>query len=269
MLAYITFLGSVVGIFLILKRRFKLTGKDIALQNKVLREEQLLAKKKVMSPLKIIKETALKVRIPSVGNKKAHKNVQISELYKKADAFEGRGQNTEAVQMLLQILSIDENHVEANKKLGFIYLKMGDNLKAEYIFKKLLNFRRDAPCLSNLGLALYNQGKLREAADSYEESIRLERTRAGLPGRQAQRLISLGHVYHGLKEYEKALTVFEQAHKIEPKNIECLFIMAQYYEMKQDWFKARQLTEQVLRLDPYNEEARGKLKEMIGLGGTG
>ncbi|KKP37900.1 MAG: hypothetical protein UR27_C0002G0076 [Candidatus Peregrinibacteria bacterium GW2011_GWA2_33_10] len=254
MFSFVMFITSGAAIIFIIYRRFKLTKKDIELQNKVLIEDQKIEKQK-NEPLLIYKtlfNTAKEKYKFSNIQSKINNHVKIAELLKKVKYAEDRGQDEEAIQLLMQIISIDDLHLEANKKLGFLYLKKGEDSKSEFIYRKTLKSKNDPITWSNLGLCLFNQGKLEEAAEAYENSIKLDKSRAA-------RFISLGHVYHELKKYDKALENFEYVHKLEPKNVDYMFVIADYYERKHNFAKASAMYEKILKHQPYNEEAREKI----------
>ncbi len=121
--------------------------------------------------------------------------------FKQADVHFTKGDYGLAEKHLLEVLSFDNDHLDANLKLGLLYLHQENLPRAEFFFQKLIDLKESPVYCSNLALTLYQQGRLEEAAKLYERSIELDNKRAG-------RFVSLAHVYNELGEMEKSLRSF-------------------------------------------------------------
>lgn len=251
MISFIIFACSLIGIYLIVRRRYRLTQHDLYLQNKLIKNEKPIHQHfQEGFRRKLVRIAASPVKVlMNIGQRHS---VNSSYLLKEADMMISGGLIDSAVRLLLQLITLDDKCAEAYKKLSVIYLNNGENVKAEYVLKKLLKFRKDAVSYSNLALALYSQSKLKESAKYYEFALKLDRSRSA-------RFVNLGRVYHELKLFDKALECFERAHKLEPKNTEYLFIIVDYYERKHNSMKSSQYLQKILAIDPYNEEAKRKV----------
>jgi len=152
--------------------------------------------------------------LPTVGTRK---------LFNQAEAHMKAGKMEDAEVVFLQIVEIDESHLDAHHKLGLLYMKREDFPQAELYFSKLVNLKKDPTYLSNLGTALYSQQRLVEAAEAYERAIALD-------DKRGNRLKSLGQIYHELGEDEKALHYFQRAASRKPKDEELIAILEEYMQ---------------------------------------
>ncbi|MFA5855280.1 MAG: tetratricopeptide repeat protein [Candidatus Gracilibacteria bacterium] len=174
------------------------------------------------------------------------------KMFLKAEALLSRGEMEEAMQGLLAAIQADPMHLDAHHKLGLIFMKKGDFPSAELYFSKLVNLKQDPVYFSNLGAALYEQKRLVEAAEAYENAVAID-------DRRAERLQSLAQVYHELGETEKALHYFERSARRKPKDIDLKLILADYYEKLGRPEDSARMLKEVLVLDPYNEEVRSRV----------
>ena len=163
----------------------------------------------------------------------------------------------EAEPIFLEIIEVDGGHLDAHHKLGTLHMKMEDFGKAELYFSKLVNLKKDPIYFSNLGAALYRQQRLVEAAEAYENAIALDAKRAA-------RLQSLAQVYFELGDDEKALKYFELAARRKPKDVGLKMLLAEYYDRLERFAEAAAVLEKFLEMDPYNKEAKAKLKTVKG-----
>src|SRR5215203_1863928 len=120
-----------------------------------------------------------------------------------------------------------ESIVDLSRK-GAEAMRAGRFADAEQIFRNLTRrYPREAPWHGNLGLALHSQGKLREAAESIEYSLKLqpnaglatvlgidylklgEPCRAIAPLEKTDRVEALADAYTGCKRYVEAGRLYE------------------------------------------------------------
>lgn len=173
--------------------------------------------------------------------------------FMKGDLHFGRGEYEEAEKHFLNAIAADETHLDSHHRLGLLNMKRGDFGNAELSFSKLINLKKDPVYFSNLGAALYRQGRLIEAAEAYENAIALD-------DKRAERLQSLAQVYHELGDSEKALKYFELASRRKPKNNELKMILADYYEQLGRLEEVIEIFNKILESDPYNKEVKSRLR---------
>lgn len=191
MISWLLIIASVIGLILLFARRMRSTQKDLAFQEHLAGEETPPAE----------------VKLESVSERAAEDEEPVT--------------NPEEF-MLLEIIAGDQEHLDAHHKLGLLYMKRANFPQAELYFSKLVNLKQDPVYFSNLGAALYQQQRLVEAAEAYENAIALD-------DRRAERLQSLAQVYYELGQVEKALEYFERASIRKPKDTELKLIIGDLY----------------------------------------
>ncbi|MFT7183834.1 MAG: tetratricopeptide (TPR) repeat protein [Oceanicoccus sp.] len=242
-LYWITFGLSAIILFLIFVRRLRLTAHDLKFQNHLAAEEEILEEPEPETP--IIEETLLPQALGTAR-----------KTFLKADTHFGRKEWAEAEALLLAVLEQEAGHLEAHQKLGMLYMNQADFPNAELYFNKLINLKKDPVYFSNLGAALYQQQRLVEAAEAYENAIAMDNKRGN-------RLQSLAQVYHELDDHEKALKYFELAERRKPKDMTLKLILADYYENLERAEESAEMLKRVLDSDPYNEDVKARLKGLL------
>lgn len=246
MIYWFLLIATLALLTLIVLRRLRLTYQDLRFQKNLQEEEAVEAALNGEPPTP---EEALAEESPSVPKEGVRKS------FLKADAHFARNEWKEAEALFLTVLELDEAHLDAHHKLGLLYMKQDDFPQAELFFSKLVNLKKDPVYFSNLGAALYQQQRLVEAAEAYEQALALD-------DRRAARLQSLAQVYFELGEDEKALHYFERAARRKPKDIGLKFILADYYERLERYESALEQLKKLAELDPYNEEVNQRIQEL-------
>lgn len=253
MTAWILLALSGLGLLTIFLRRMQMTRKDLRFQEHLEKEEEAMEEA-------ISEATDLPEESDEEKARKAELHGTVRKTFLKADTHLSRSEFDEAEPLLLAVIEADPSHLEAHHKLGLMFMKKGDFPQAELYFSKLVNLKQDPVYFSNLGASLYQQQRLIEAAEAYENAISLD-------DRRAERLQSLGQVYFELGEDEKALHYFERAARRKPKDVELKLILADFYERMVRLDEAIEVLEGVLDLDPYNDEVKKRvrmLKKKLG-----
>ncbi len=238
MIAWILSISSFTALAVLVLRKMRVIKHDLVFQ-KDLAEEQKFQEEDV--EFKEIEPEENEV----VGS--ARQN------FLKGDAHLGRGEFDEAIACFLAAIAADETHLDSHHKLGLLHMKRGDFGQAELAFSKLINIKKDPIYYSNLGAALYRQGRLIEAAEAYENAIALD-------DKRSERLESVAQVYHELGDSEKALKYFEMASRRKPKNNDLKMILLDYYEQLGRLDEGIELLKRILESDPYNKEAKSRLR---------
>jgi len=223
-------------------KRFFLVLTERKMQAKLLKEAS-----KIEAPVSQPESTpVVPVSLPEPDSSKV---ADTRSLFKKGEMAFAKKDYDSAQKYFVKVLEIDENHADGNLQLGLTYLKQKNFPKAEFVFHKLVNLKKDPIYYSNLGLALYSQGRLLEAAEAYENALSLDSKRAA-------RFASLAQIYRELNNDEKAVLNFEKASKKSPRNTEYLWALVEYYRKlgrEEDLFNT---AKKILELDPYNEDAK-------------
>jgi tetratricopeptide (TPR) repeat protein len=181
---------------------------------------------------------------------------EMARAFRIADMNFTRSNLGEAEKWFIKVLSFDPNHTEAINKLGVIYIQQKNYKRAEILFKKLFTItQKDATHYCNYGRCLYNQSRLAEAAEAYENAVKLDSTKSS-------RYTSVGQIYYELKDYAKALTFFSKALDLEPVNVKFLSLVAELSGLAGDNDRKQRSLRKILEIEPYNEEAKKKLGEL-------
>ena len=256
MLPWILLIASGFGLTLIFLRRLRMTRKDLMFQETLEMEEEE-QEQTGLRPGDATQEEQEHAGLRPVQAEKDDTKTELVGSVRKtfltADTHMSRGEYEEAEPLLLAVIESDPSHLEAHHKLGLMYMKRGDFGQAELYFSKLVNLKQDPVYFSNLGAALYQQQRLVEAAEAYENAIALD-------DKRGERLQSLGQVYYELGEDEKALHYFERAARRKPKDTDLKLILADYYERLVRLDEAIETLEGILEIDPYNDEVKKRIK---------
>jgi len=240
MFLWILLVLSGLALALMFLRRLRLTRQDLKFQESLIEEE--LAEEEALEEFEaaqIVEE------VPELEG-------GVRKNFLKADLLFSSGNLEEAEELLQAIVLAEADHLDAHHKLGLLYLKKAQFAQAELYFSKLVNLKKDPVYFSNLGAALYQQQRLVEAAEAYQNAIALD-------DRRAERLQSLAQVYFELGEDEKALLYFEKASRRKPKDLELKLILADYYEKLGRREECAAKLEEILVADPYNEEVKARV----------
>lgn len=257
---YLILLSALI-IFLIFLNRHYIMRKDEFLQKefeKKKRRKELskMAKEDISEKKTISSEDKIENKI----KKDQINDSQVTSFIKRAETLLAKKDYTEAEKLLIQVLSLEQDNFVANSMLALLYLRTQSELKAESIYRKLLEDKpRDPALYTNLGLAFYNQAKYQEACESYEFAVKLDPNKP-------DRHINLGQVYFVLQNFEKAITHFKEALKLSPRNVEYLFMLADTYREKGDLPKAKEMYKKVLDREPYNTEAQEEVRRLQAMG---
>ncbi|WP_224995733.1 tetratricopeptide repeat protein [Cesiribacter sp. SM1] len=177
----------------------------------------------------------------------------------------GRDLNYEALLNLnLGGINTDPHNNKADQDKAILYFE-----KARVAFTKLEDPVRLAGVANNIGVVKEQQGKFREAYDSYYQALEIRRQIQDLPG-VAQSYFNLGNIKYLLSDFNKALDFYKlslaEARKIKARNQvqDALHgISATYASMKehQKAFEYR-LEYELLKDSLYNEEKSRQLAEL-------
>lgn len=186
----ILFFGSGLILVLVFLRRMRLTLKDMRFQKHLAEEQAMEAEAEA--------ETTEAFTEPEVPKTSARSS------FAKGEAHWLKGEWMEAELAFLATLQADALHLDAHHKLGLLYLQVENFPQAELYFSRLINLKKDPVYYSNLGAALYQQQRLVEAAEAYENAIAMD-------DKRAERMQSLAHVYYELGDDQKCLYYLEEA----------------------------------------------------------
>jgi len=234
-----------------------LVNKTIKLQEEI--EVHQKNVKRARKKKKILKEKALKElkRMTDLKHKSLRNLGAINELMKKVDHDLMAGNEEEALKTLIQVISLDENHRKGNELMARLYLKKARNKKAELIYKKLIELHPfDSGYYSNLAQSFLYRHQFKAATRNFEKALELDKN-------NPQHYINIGHVYAMRKDYESALAYFVKAHRINVRDIDLMFVIVEMCLSNTDPIIAREYLHKILDYEPYNQQAKTLLGEVL------
>lgn len=166
------------------------------------------------------------------------------------------GKNQEIVEICKKVLDKDPNYLDAYKRLGNVYDRMGqrdDALKAYFEYAKRSEAKSDkknlANALINIGWIYHEKGQYSEALEYYQRGLKIaEETGNELYRAKAYRQMSLW--YREKSDYDKALQYLYQSTDINRQNMKeynhKYDLACDYYHIglifadKEDWNSAKE-----------------------------
>jgi tetratricopeptide (TPR) repeat protein len=257
LLPFSVLLGSFGALVYILARRFKIVKKTFHLQREL--EDHQKKMERLEKKESLMKEKAIQeLRRASEIKHKALRNLgAINDLMKKADNDITIGDDEEALRTLIQVISLDENHRKGNELLARLYLKTGRHKKAELIYKRLIDlYPFDAEYYSCLAHSFFQRHQFKMATGYYEKALQLDKN-------NGVRYINLGHVFATRKDYGTALEYYTKAHRMDVRNIELMFLIIETCLQNSDPITAREFLHRILDYEPYNQQAKTLLGEVL------
>lgn len=263
LLLFSVFLGSIASLFFLISRRLKIVRKTVELQQELEEEQKMIdraEKKEKIQKEKIVKE----LKMAQEQKHHALRNLGlINELMKKVDHDLAEKNDEEALKTLIQVIALDENHRKGNELLGRLYLRTARHKKAELILKHLIElYPFDPEYYSMLGHGFFERHQFKAALKCYEKALSLDKN-------NPKRYIHVGSVYATKKEFSEALDFYTKAHRIDIRNIELMFLIVEICLQNSDPITAREYLHKILDYEPYNQQAKTLLGEVLRMLNTG
>ena len=256
-LPFSVLIGSITSLIIVISRRFKIINKTFSLQREL--EDHQKKLERVQKKEKISKEKAIQeLKRGAEMKHTALRNLgAINELMKKVDQDLTAGQEEEALKTLIQVTSLDENHRKGNELLAKLYLKSEQHKKAELLYKKLIDlYPFDPENYSQLGQSFFQRHQFKTAEKYYERALSLDKN-------NPLRYVQLGHVHATRKDFAQALEYYSRAHRLDVRNVELMFLIIEMCLQNSDPITAREYLHRILDYEPYNQQAKTLLGEVL------
>ena len=113
----------------------------------------------------------------------------------------------EALIVMMKVISLNPNHVEALNYIGYTFAKKGVRLdEAERLIQKALSISPENPhILDSMGWVYYQQGKYYKALEYLEKSISIRSDEAEVFHHAGDAALKLGNKPKAIRYYQKAL----------------------------------------------------------------
>ena len=247
-LLFFTFVGSILWIISIVFRRYYLLNKlkSFVKRQRADKEKQMLDD--------IEKKSAIK----EMGSWKKKKkfDVEAKKIVAKSDILISHWEYEEARKLLISLLVDNEDNFDVNLRLWQIALKKTNYSQAEIFFTKcLLTNKKDANVFSDLWYCFFKNWKYPDAIESYQYAIKLDPLKSW-------RFTNLWRVYFVINDYQKAGNALLKALKLNSRDTEVLFMLAENYIEMKKLEKAKEIYERILEIEPYNHEASDYISKL-------
>ena len=185
------------------------------------------------------------MRVPSEGGARKRIDLSLSD----ADAAAHRGDYSEVVVRLQEVLSADPGHVVALSNLGDALCFLGRYPEAERAYRRAVQANpKRADTQLKLGTALHWRGDFLGAETALRRAVKLE-------PRSPNALCVLGHILVALDRAGEAKRCFEKALRLKPRSVEALCGLAWLASMEGRFGDAELLLCRALEYDPECTEA--------------
>ena len=167
------------------------------------------------------------------------------------------GRLADAEAAYRQILGLDENHADTNHLLGVIAHQVGDHEASVELISKAIQASPSAPAYHcNLGNALYELGRLDEAAASQRQAIALNPDYAMAHNNLGNVLLAQGHRDEAAANYQKAVN-------LNPDDAQAHLKLGDILNVQGRWEEAAGSYHKALALVPDNAEALTNLGNIL------
>ncbi len=183
-------------------------------------------------------------------------HVEVSKILREVEKVMSGQDYEEAEKLLIQALSYNTEDEDVNSLLGFIYLKRKKYLKAESMYVHMIERgTKDPAVYGNLSKALEYQEK-------YDLAIIAARQAIELDLHNAARFVALASLYMSRDMVSEALQAYADALQKGGRNIEIFKIISPILIKEMRYEDAARINNEILELEPYNEEAKLLLLEL-------
>ncbi|RME72964.1 MAG: tetratricopeptide repeat protein [Chloroflexi bacterium] len=160
-------------------------------------------------------------------------------------ALDWEARYAEALDACSCAVELNPNYAEGYAFLAEVYADLGNWRLAESNARKAIELNyQSMDAHHNMGYTLEVQGRYREAAEFYENAIKLAPNLAPLH-------MDAGRLYqHGLGDYEQAIKHFKQAVKLRPFDPEPYDLLGWAFYQNGEYVRAIEAFEQSISLDP-------------------
>lgn len=245
-------ISSAFIIFLIFKNRERIivNAKKNLLKKKIKRQNE-----EVDTSITKIDDNKKQKEIKKAAFQYTQKD--ISQGISRAEILIEHKEDDEAEKILISIISVEKEHIDAHVLLAALYLRKKQFSRAEVLYKTLnkLQEQKDPKTLSNLAFCLFELNDIKHALSCYHTALKLDEY-------NPKRHTNLAQVLYVLKEYDPAIKHFKKALQLKPRSSNTLFMLADTYRDAKKSKLARETYEKILEYEPYNASAREELRKL-------
>lgn len=173
---------------------------------------------------------------------------EVDRYYRQGMAELQVGDALKAEQLFQKLLAIEEQNIKGYVGLGIAYMKQETPFLAVRSFEKAISLdSKYLPAYHGISALYIKYGKYEEAVKAYNQAIEM------VPG-DLETYIALGNLYMDLSKADLAIDIFKKAIKLEPQNYTALIGLGVAYELRGDKTEAaktyRKIITAISQLDP-------------------
>lgn len=162
-----------------------------------------------------------------------------------------------AIRLISKALSKDAASPEYACNLGNAFRMKGEHLQAAEWYNQAVRLKSDyAEAYNNLGASLKSSGKHEEALEAYNKAITINPGYAGA-------LCNLGNLYRDLGDSGKAAAHYRKAADLQPGNAGLLFTLAGILHLRREHAEGAETYERVIAIQPENVDAWNNLGTVL------
>jgi Flp pilus assembly protein TadD len=124
----------------------------------------------------------------------------------------------EAVDALTRLTELNPEDANPYQQLGAAYQMLGDNVRARQNYERSLAVRPNPDSYANIGTIQYSEGRFAEAAEAYEQAIRLTPNRALYHRNLGDAYLKLGRRGDAHAAYGQAVRFAEARLTVNPND---------------------------------------------------
>jgi tetratricopeptide (TPR) repeat protein len=188
---------------------------------------------------------------------------EVITMMRQAETLLARKEYDEAIKILIKVLAFDEDNLSASSHLAYAVLQTGEFRKAENLFKKVIEKKpKDPGILTNYALSIFEQ----KNESRIQDSINALKLATEIDSNNAHRYSNLGQSYFFAGDIPSAILAFEQAVRLQPKNIEFQFFLADSLLLLDKYTEAKTVFSRILDISPLNKDAQEEIKNIEKMG---
>ena len=151
-----------------------------------------------------------------------------------------------AEKLYKEILSLNENHIEANFNLGTLYTQLKKYDLALPLLMKAKEFNPNNININlNIGNLFLNRGDFKTSLKYFEKIIQIQ-------PKFVLAHFNRGIIFNNQKKYQEAISCFEKVIQIEPNNIDALNVLGIIFQQLGEFKKSLSYLKKSLNIAPNN-----------------
>src|SRR5687767_9079321 len=190
-----------------------------------------------------------------VANTGRNKRAKAVQFFRDGLSFLSKDDCEKALPYFEKAVESDSQYAEAWAQSGFCNEKLGRHVEALEASKKAVNLRPSAESYFNIGLASFYLKQYKQAAEAYQQSIKLD------PYNAADAYYALGLVYRDWGKADEEIYAYKQAIKQRPDYTGAYERLGARYMKSKKFNEAVEIFRQLAALKPGDALAPNNLGE--------